>query len=125
MGASRAVAVSDKSFVVYEGGQNLKKKTEIQIGQEIKSSFHTDQYIGFVLLNKDKSGYEVRLYNKNGKMLMIILYEGSKCCIITSTGVPRFNGDLKVDALAVIPVNGFNKYLVMSANELRVIHLAI
>ena len=142
MGASRAVAVSDKSFVVYEGGQNLKKKTEIQIGQEIKSSFHTDQYIGFVLLNKDKSGYEVRLYNKNGKMLMnreltgeysnvqmvgneIILYEGSKCCIITSTGVPRFKGDLKVDALAVIPVNGFNKYLVMSANELRVIHLAI
>lgn len=142
MGASRAVAVSDQSFIIYEGSQSLKKKTEIQIGQEIKSSFHTDQYIGFVLLNKEKSGYEIRLYNKNGKMIMnrevtgeysnvqmtgneIILYEGSKCCIITSTGVPRFKGDLKVDALMVIPVNGFNKYLVMSANELRAVYLAI
>lgn len=53
----------------------------------------------------------------------IIMYEGSKCCIITKTGIPRFKGDLKVDALAVIPAVGINRYYVMSANELRVIYL--
>lgn len=141
MDASTSVAVGDHSFVIYEGKDAPEKKNEVQIGQEIKSVFHTDKHIGFVLLNAEKSGYEVRLYNKSGKQIMnraftgeyskvqmvgdeIIMYEGSKCCIITKTGMPRFKGDLKVEALAVIPVVGINKYLVMSANELRVIYLA-
>lgn len=141
MNDSVSVAVGDHSFVIYEGGQTPVKKREIQIGQEIRNSFHTDKYIGFVLLNEEKSGYEVRLYNKAGKQIMnrafsgeysnvqmagdeVIMYEGSACCIITKTGVPRFKGDLKTDALLVLPAAGLNKYLVMSANELRVIYMA-
>lgn len=142
MNDSTAVAVGDHSFAIYEGAQVPMKQREIQIGQEIKSSFHTDKYIGFVLLNEQKSGYEVRLYNRSGKQVMnrafdgeysnvqmvggeIILYEGASCCIITKSGVLRFKGDLKTNILAVIPTVGFNKYLVMSANELRVIYMAI
>lgn len=141
MNDSVSVVVGDHSFVIYEGGKTPVKKREIQIGQEIRNSFHTDKYIGFVLLNEEKSGYEVRLYNKSGKQIMnrafsgeysnvqmiedeIIMYEGSACCIITKTGVPRFKGDLKTDALLVLPAAGLNKYLVMSANELRVIYMA-
>lgn len=141
MNASTAVAVGDHSFAIYEGKTAPEKKKEVQIGQDIKSSFHTDQYIGFVLLNKEKSGYEVRLYNKYGKQIMnrefsgeyshvqmvgdeIILYEGTSCCIITKTGIPRFKGDLKVDIKAIVPATGMNKYLVMSTNELRVVYLA-
>ncbi len=141
MNESVSVAVGDHSFAVYEGGQVPVKKREIQIGQEIRSSFHTEKYIGFVLLNQEKSGYEVRLYNKAGKQVMnrafageysnvqmvgneIIMYEGSACCIITKTGVPRFKGDLKIDAQMMIPAAGFNKYLVMSTNELRAVYLA-
>lgn len=140
MDASTPVVVGDHSFIIYEGKDTPEKKIEVQIGQEIKSVFHTNKYIGFVLLNAEKSGYEVRLYNKSGKQIMnraftgeyskvqmtgdeIIMYEGSKCCIITKTGIPRFKGDLKVDALAVIPAVGINRYYVMSANELRVIYL--
>lgn len=141
MDESVSVAVGDHSFAVYEGGQVPVKKREIQVGQEIRSSFHTEKYIGFVLLNQEKSGYEVRLYNKAGKQVMnraftgeysnvqmvgdeIIMYEGSACCIITKAGVPRFKGDLKIDALLMVPAAGFNKYLVMSTNELRAIYLA-
>lgn len=141
MDAATPVVVGDHSFVIYEGKDAPSKKKEVQIGQEIKSVFHTEKYIGFVLLNEEKSGYEVRLYNKTGKQIMnraftgeysnvqmfgdeIMMFEGSKCCIITKTGIPRFKGDLKTEALAVIPVFGVNKYLVMSANELRVIYLA-
>lgn len=141
MNDSVSVVVGDHSFVIYECGQTPVKKREIQIGQEIRNSFHTDKYIGFVLLNEEKSGYEVRLYNKAGKQIMnrafsgeysnvqmvgdeVIMYEGSACCIITKTGVPRFKGDLKTDALLVLPAAGLNKYLVMSANELRVIYMA-
>lgn len=142
MNRSTSVVVGDHSFVIYEGGQTPVKKREVQIGQEIRNSFHTDKYIGFVLLNEEKSGYEVRLYNRSGRQIMnrefsgeygtvqmvgeeIFLYEGSSCCIITSTGVPRFQGDLKVDALLVLPAAGPNKYMVMSANELRYIYIVI
>lgn len=142
MDDTTSVAVGDHSFVIYEGRQVPQKKHEISIEQEIRNSFHTDKYIGFVLLNEEKSGYEVRLYNKAGKQVMnrafsgeysnvqmvgneIIMYEGSACSIITNTGVLRFKGDLKTDALLVLPASGLNKYLVMSANELRVIYMAI
>lgn len=140
MDDATSVAVSDSSFIVYEGKDAPQKKTEVKLNQEIKSVFHTDKYIGFVLLNKGKSGYEARLYNKSGKQIMnkaftgeysnikmvkdeIIMFAGSKCCIITKNGVQRFKGDLKAEALEVIPTRGVNRYLVMSANELRVVYL--
>ena len=53
----------------------------------------------------------------------IILYEGSKCCIITDTGILKFQGDLKVDVLEITRAWGLNRYYVMSANGLRVIYL--
>lgn len=140
MGDSTLVAVSDHSFVVYEGAKSPSKKEEVQISQQIKNVFHTDKYIGFILLNEEKSGYEARLYNKNGHQIMnraftgeyanvqmyedeIIMYTGSQCCIITKTGLMKFEGDLKADALLVLDTKGMNKYLVMSANELRTVHL--
>lgn len=140
MDDTTSVAVSDSSFIIYEGQDTPKKKQEVQLNQEIKSVFHTDEYIGFVLLNKNKSGYEARLYDKAGKQVMnkaftgeysnikmikdeIIMYSGSKCCIITKNGVQRFKGDLKAEALEIIPARGINRYLVMSANELRIIYL--
>lgn len=140
MGDSTLVAVSDSSFIIYEGKEKPTKKKEITIDQRIKSVFHSDKYIGFILLNESKSGYEARLYNKNGGQVMnrsfegeyanvqmqddeIIMYTGSHCCILTKTGLVKFEGDLKADALLVLETKGLNKYLVMSANELRTVHL--
>ena len=140
MGESTLVAVSDHSFIIYEGKTTPVKKEEVEIRQEIKSAFHTDKYIGFIMLNEDKSGYEAKLYNKSGSKVMsrsfsgeysnvqmyedeIIMYSGSQCCIITNTGVLRFAGDLKANSLLVIPASGMNKYLVMSTNELRTVYL--
>lgn len=140
MDENTSVAVSDSSFIIYQGKDKPRKTKEIKINQEIKSVFHTEQYIGFVLLNQNKSGYEVRLYNKAGREIMdkalageysnvkmvkdqIIMYEGSKCCIITKNGVTRFKGDLGANVLEVMPTWGINRYLVMSANELRVVYL--
>lgn len=141
MDDSHLVAVGDSSFVLYKGKDVPEKETEVQLSQEIKNTFHTSKYIGFVLLNEEKSGYEVRLYNKAGKVVMsreisgeyqnvsmvgneILMYDGSRCCIITNTGIYRLKTDLKLEVLALIPVNGVNKYLVMSTNELRAIYLA-
>lgn len=140
MGDSTFVAVSDHSFVLYSGKDTPVKKKEIAVNQKVKSVFHTDKYIGFILLNEEKSGYEARLYNKNGEQIMaqsftgeytnvqmmddeIIMYTGSRCCILTKNGLLKFEGDLKTDILLVLETKGLNKYLVMNSNELRTVHL--
>ena len=140
MNQNISVAVSDHSFAIYEGSQTPAKKVEVQLEQQIKSAFHSDKYIGFVLLNQEKSGYEVCLYNTSGRRVMsreleeeytnvamtgdeIIFYEGSRCCIITKTGIQRLQSDLKLDILAFAPAMGINRYLVMGTDELREIYL--
>lgn len=140
MGEDRSVVVGDNGFTIYKGKEEPQKEKEITVGQEIQSVFHSDQYIGFVLLNRDKSGYEVRLYNRLGDQVLnrdipakydnvkidgdeIIMFDGTKCCIVSATGIIRFNGDIKINALEMFRAPGLNRYYVMSVDELRVIYL--
>lgn len=136
-----SVAVGDHSFLLFKGKNIPEKQKEIELNQEIRSVFHTDKYIGFILLNAEKSGFELRLYDKNGKQVLnrqisgdysnvqmsgneIILYEGSQMCVITAAGVVRYHGSLGMEPLVIAPVNELNQYLVMGENELQVIKLA-
>lgn len=140
MGGGRSVVVGDNSFVIYRGTDTPQPEKTIVIDQEIQSVFHSDQYIGFILLNQEKSGYEVRLYNRIGEQLIsreipgnysnvkmdgdeIIMFEGSRCCIVTATGIIKYDGNLDVDALEIFRAFGVNRYYVMSVDELRVIYL--
>ena len=140
MDASISVAVGDKSFVIYEGTKSVKKKTEVKLNQEIRSEFHSDRYIGFILTNKDKSGYEVQLYDKTGKQIInreitgeyshvkiagdeIIMFDGTKGCIISDTGIQRFKGDWGIEAQEVIPAAGIHRYLIAGEDELRLVYL--
>ena len=140
MGSDRSVVVGDNSIVIYKGKAEPKKEKEISIGQEIQSVFHSDQYIGLILLNSEKSGYELRLYDRFGERILnkeisgryenakiegseVIMYEGSKCCIVTANGIVKFEGDIKTEALEIFKASGLNRYYVMSADELRVIYL--
>ncbi len=135
-----SVAVGDHSFLLFKGKDVPVKQKEIELNQEIRSVFHTDKYIGFILLNAEKSGFELRLYDKNGKQVLnmqisgdysnvqmsgneIILYEGSQICIITATGVVRYKGSLGTEPLVIAPVNELNQYLMMDENELQLIKL--
>ena len=64
------------------------------------------------MLNSEKSGYELRLYDRFGERILnkeisgryenakiegseVIMYEGSKCCIVTANGIVKFEGDIK------------------------------
>ena len=140
MGNDRSVVVGDDRFVIYRGRDIPEKEKEIELDQEIQSVFHSDRYIGFILLNQEKSGYELRLYNKLGEQVIsrdisgtysnvkidgdeVIMYDGSRCCIITAAGVKKFEGDLNVDALEIFKAPGINRYYVMNVDELRVIYL--
>lgn len=140
MGDDRSVVVGDNRFVIYRGTESPEKVKEVELDQEIQSVFHSDKYIGFILLNQEKSGYELRLYNRLGEQVIsrdvpgkysnvkingdeVIMFEGSRCCIMTTTGIIKFDGDVKADALEIFRARGINKYYVMSVDELRVIYL--
>ena len=140
MGGGRCVAVGDDSFVIYRGDDVPEPEKEIKLDQEIQSVFHSDEYIGFVLLNQQKSGYELRLYNRLGEQMMsrglgakyanakidgdeVILFEGDRCCITTVTGIVKYEGALSAEALEIFRAFGINRYYVISVDELRVIYL--
>ena len=140
MSNDRFVAVGDNSFVIYSGLESPEKLKEVNLTQEVKSVFHSDRYIGFILLNRERSGYEVCMYNRSGEQIFsrqitgdygnvridgdeIIMFEGSRCCIVTATGIIEFQGDLMVDVLEMFRAPGMNRYYVMTVNELRIVYL--
>ena len=140
MGDDRSIVVGDDRFVIYRGKEVPEKQKEITLDQEIQSVFHSDRYIGFILLNQEKSGYELRLYSRLGEQVLsreisgkysnvkidgneVIMFDGSRCCIITATGIVKFEGDLNVEALEIFQAPGINRYYMMSVDELRVIYL--
>lgn len=140
MGDDRSIVVGDDRFVIYRGKEVPEKQKEITLNQEIQSVFHSDRYIGFILLNQEKSGYELRLYSRLGEQVLsreisgkysnvkidgseVIMFDGSRCCIITASGIVKFEGDLNVEALEIFQAPGINRYYMMSVDELRVIYL--
>lgn len=140
MGDDRSIVVGDDRFVIYRGKEVPEKQKEIMLDQEIQSVFHSDRYIGFILLNQEKSGYELRLYSRLGEQVLsreisgkysnvkidgseVIMFDGSRCCIITAYGIVKFEGDLNVEALEIFQAPGINRYYMMSVDELRVIYL--
>ena len=140
MDADTSIAVGDNSFVIYEGTQIPEAKKTVAINKEIKSTFHTNRYIGFVLKNTDTSGYELRIYNASGNQVMstkfvgeysnikmvgrqVIMFEGSRACIFGLNGIQKFRGRLTMDADDIIPVFGLNKYLLINANETQIVRL--
>lgn len=141
MGDDRSVAIGDHSFVISKNMKSPEVIKEVVLDQEIQSVFHSDQYIGFILLNSEKSGYEVRLYDRSGDPVMnrslsgeyrnvrldgneIIMFDESSCCIMMTNGVIKYKGDIKIDAKEILRAPGVNRYYVMSADEWRTIYLA-
>ena len=108
--------------------------------KEIKSVFHNEKYIGLILKNQGKGGYELRLYNKTGKVVLskeftgdynhvklcddqVIMYDGKTCSIFMKNGVQKFKGRMDNNIQEIFPVGGVNQYIVLSANGMEKIRL--
>lgn len=140
MDSSTSVAVGDNRMVIYQGTDIPEEKTEITMDKEIKSVFHNERYIGLVLKNEGKEGYELRLYNKNGKVALskdftgdynnvkicgdqVIMYDGKKCSIFLRSGIQKYDGEMDNNILEIFPIEGVNKYIVMSASGMENVRL--
>ncbi|MGL6202022.1 MAG: DUF5711 family protein [Lachnospiraceae bacterium] len=135
-----SVVVGDKQILIYNGAQIPELKNTVELEKEIKSVFHNDKYIGLILKNEGKEGCELCIYSTAGKQVMstdfageyshvklvdgqIIMYDGDQMAIYTLSGRKRFEGQVDANILEVVPMLGFNKYLVMSTSGIQTIRL--
>lgn len=133
-----SAVVGDNCMVIYKGNDVPEEDTKITIEKEIKSVFHSDKYIGLVLRNEGKGGYELRLYNKSGKNVLsqeftgdynnikmcgsqVIMYDGKQCSVFLKNGIQKFQGEMQNNILEIFPVAGVNKYIVMNANGMELV----
>ena len=138
--ASKVLLVSDKSLIFWEGTKKPEEKQEIKIEKEIKSVACDKENIALVLKNKEDSNYELRVYDMKGKQCLskniseeyenlkivdrqVILYEGTKCQIVTLSGVVRFKGTADVTIDEIYPIVGIDKYMVVGPAGMKKVHL--
>lgn len=137
---SVSAVVGDNCLTLFKGKEVPEEVTTVTIEKEIQSVFHNEKYIGMILKNEGKEGYELRLYNVAGKKVMskdfagsyknakisgnqVILYDGKKCSIFLRSGVKKFEGEMNNDIFEIVPVIGVNKYIVINANGMESVRL--
>lgn len=140
MDAETSAAVGDNRIAIYQGKDIPEEVTSIKLDKEIKSVFHNEKYVGLILKNQGKSGYELRLYDKTGKVVLskdfkgdykhvklcnnqVIMYDGKSCNIFMKNGIQKFKGEADSDILEMFPIEGVNRYIVMSANGMEKVRL--
>lgn len=140
MNQSVSAAVGDNMLTIFRGKSVPEEAVKVEIDREIKSVFHSQKYIGMILKNEGKEGYELRLYNDRGQMAMsedfsgdysnvkicgsqVTMYDGKNCSIFTRGGIQKFEGEMNSNILEIFPVAGVNKYIVMNENGMEVVRL--
>ncbi len=138
MNPKTSVVVGDDRLLFYTGEGKPQLTETVLLNKRIKSVFHSNRYVGLVLKNERKAGYELCLFNTSGKKVLseeftgdfsnvkisgsqILMYDGKKCSVFTRTGIHKYDGELNGSILEIFPVLGVNKYIVMNANGMEVI----
>lgn len=139
--SNTSVVIGDDGFWLYKGTNAPEKSREVKLDKAIKSTFHTERYIGFILKNTAEDGYELRLYNLRGSQVLsrnfvgeysqvymdgdeVIMLEGTRAFIVTTEGLEKFKGTLPVPVTQFIPRTGFNKYLLINDAGMEMVRLA-
>lgn len=134
-----SILIGDQSFMIYKEVDKPKNTKTVELDKEVQSVFHDDEYLGFILKNNGE-GYELRLYDLEGKQKLsktftgeygnvkiadgnVMMYDGKKCMIFSELGVKKFEGEAEKAILEIIPLAGINKYLVMNADGMEEVRL--
>lgn len=132
---SKAVAVADNGFFVFTGRDEPKQSASVEFEEEIISSFHDDDRIGFLFRSTEEGyGYRMELYNYRGKRKVsrninadfdkikiengqILMYSDSGCDIFTSSGIKRFSSAYEKTIQGIFYFSEFRKYLVITEDS--------
>lgn len=141
IGNDTACAFGENSFRIFSNMENPKDVYKETFKKEIKSVFYNSDYIGFVLENFDADKkYEVVVYNLNGKKILdkqidfdykevyisgkeITFYSDLECVILRLNGNEKFHYTFDKNVDYIMPINHWDKYLLIDDNNLEEIKL--
>lgn len=134
-GNSKAVAVADNGFVVFQGSDAPKQTAAVEFEEEIISSFHDDDRIGFLFRSSEEDyTYRMELYNYRGRRKtsrninadfekvkmengQILMYSDGGCDIFTASGIKRFSSAYEKEIEDMFYFSEFRKYLVITRDS--------
>lgn len=131
-----SMLVGDNKLIVWKGISAPKEESCTEISGEIQKVTYHGGKIAMTLKNKDSSGYRLCVYNDRARLLFsksfkqeynqlklshnqIILYEGSRCMIYNIHGTKKYEGDIGESISDLVPISGWNKYILLSTEGIR------
>jgi len=141
VGNSKAVAVADNRLMVYSGDEIPTSTGEVLIQDEIQAVYFGEEYVALVHNNTEgDERYRIDIYNGNGKCEdtlfyneeytemffhdgRLIIYGPEYCLIHNVNGIDKYKGELGPGALAVLPTNVSNRFVVVTSDAIETIEL--
>lgn len=137
---SKVVLAGDNKLIFWKNGKNPKETGVLNIEKEIKQCVTQNGKTALVLKSQSSKGYELRVYESDGSRVFattfqgeysnlkiaggkVILYEGSKCLVYNMYGVKKYEGSVSMDIKELIPLGGWNRYLLLGAEGMQRIQL--
>lgn len=141
MDSGSAFAIGNKTFSIFEGDQRPERIFQIAVGEEVKSVFHNEDYVGLVFkTTSNETPYRIDVYDDDGDLVLskmfaleysdvlfnkdfIIIYNANECVIYDTGGTEKYKGWFKNSIVTMVPVSGKTKYLFVSGSRTDEIQL--
>lgn len=138
---STSVAFRDDGFSVYEGRQIPKESVNVTVEQELVSTFYDKDNIGIVYENDEKDKmYTMKVYDTKGKERFqkelnipytnirmsegaIVMNNDSQVCVVSTSGIQKFNGSIAEGAVEDFFKIGRNRYALILEGAVGILRL--
>lgn len=142
MNGNTAFAISDDRVMFYSGDQKPVSKAEHLLGgEEIRSVYFNDSYLGLVFVNNTEEGkYRLQVYNTAGEQILttyfdivysdiifnnkqIIIYNEDECVIKDMSGHNKYEGSFTDPIKVMIPTNVRRRFTLVTSRNIMTMNL--
>ena len=130
----------EDSFLIFPYMEEPGDPKEIKLDSRIRSVFYNKSYVGVVLEGSESGSEQLMLYNLEGKKILdkriefnynniymadkeIIMYDNNSCIIMKLNGTVKFKGSFDTNIDAIYPINGIDRYFLISGSQITRIAL--
>lgn len=141
VGDSKAMAVADNRLMIYAGDEIPTSTGEVLVQEEIMAVFFGEEYVALVHNNTEgEERYRIDIYNGAGKCEdtvyyneeysemffhedRLIIYGPEYFYVHNVGGIDKYKGELLSGALAVMPTNVSNRFVIVTNDAIETIEL--
>lgn len=135
-----AVAFGDNMCVGYEGTQNPEEIFKLTFDEKIESVFYDAEHIGFVFQSESSAAYQMKVYNKKGKLLLtrdfdqsyekikfiedeIVVFGQQEISVYNIKGKLKFSGTTQKAISDIMGIGKSYQYMILYKNEWEKVRL--